>query len=224
MRQVILILPILILLASCKKQDTTITYGYHYFAYEEGQYVVYDVVDIFHDVALIPAHDTSTYQIKEVVGESFVDEEGDDSRKLRRYFRTADSLSWAIKDVWAIKRTSVNAEVVEENDRYVKMAFAISYDRDWDCNALNNESSQTCYYDKIYKPLSINGYMHDSTVYVEQENFKSFIDYKRSYEVYASHIGRIYSVKKDLTIDNNDTLDVQYGSELFYTAIEWGTE
>ncbi len=222
MRQILSISIILLLAASCKKKDTTINYGYHYFSYDEGQYVVYDVIDIFHDVALIPAHDTDTYQIKEVVGESFTDEEGDEARKLRRYYRDNDSLPWAVKDVWAIKRTAVNAEVVEENDRYVKMAFAISYDKDWDCNALNNESGVTCYYERIYMPFTAGGFTHDSTVTVEHENFKSFIDYRRSYEVFASNVGRIYSVRKNLTIDNNDTLDVQYGTELFYSAVEWG--
>ena len=224
MKQFLFIGLLVCLLFSCKKQDDTIIYGYQYFAYEEGQYVVYDVTDIFHDVALSPAHDTSLYQIKEVVGETFVDEEGEEARKLRRYFRTSDTLDWQIKDVWAIKRTAVNAEVVEENDRYVKMAFAISYDKDWDCNALNNEPEQNCYYDEIYRPMTIAGFTHDSTVIVEHEDFQSFIDYRRSFEVYASNIGRVYSVKKDLVIDNNDTLDVQYGTELIYTAIEWGAE
>lgn len=219
-----LLLSLVICFIACKKQDTTIIYGYHYFPYEEGQYVVYDVLDVFHDVALEPAHDTDRYQIKEVVGEIFTDEEGQEARKLRRYIRTSDTLEWSIKDVWAIKRTAVNAEVVEENDRYVKMAFAISYDKFWDCNALNNETEQSCFYEEIYRPMSVGGFLHDSTVIVEHENFQSFIDYKRSYEVYAAHVGRIYSVKKDLEIDNNDTLDIQYGTELIYTAMDWGVE
>ncbi|MCG8576427.1 MAG: hypothetical protein MI810_16195 [Flavobacteriales bacterium] len=215
---------VLIAAFSCKKQDTTIVYGYHYFPFEEGKYVVYDVLDIFHDVALDPAHDTNRYQIKEVISDAFVDEEGETSRRLLRYIRENDSADWAIKDVWAIKRTPRNAQVVEENDRYIKMAFAISYDQDWDCNALNNESSKDCYYADIYRPYSIGGMTHDSTVTVEHEDFQSFIDYKRSFEVYAAGIGKVHSVKKDLSINNNDTLDVQYGTELIYTAVEWGEE
>lgn len=211
---------------SCKKddQDTDIIYGYEYFPVNEGNYVVYDVIDIFHDVALNPAHDTDYYQIKEVIGESITDLEGETAQKLYRYYRINDTLDWAIKDVWTIKRTNRAAEVVEENDRIIKMAFAISYDQVWDGNALNNEDAVSFFYDDIYQPVSIGGIDYDSSVTVEGENFTSFIDYRRSYTIYGPRIGRIYSVNKNLSIDNFDTLDVQYGSELFYTAIEWGVE
>lgn len=220
----LLFISVIILLSSCKKdQDTSIIWGYEYFPINEGNYVVYDVVDIFHDVALVQ-HDTNIYQIKEVIGEEVIDGEGESSQKLRRFVRSNDTLNWQLQDVWTIKRTLTNAEVVNENNRVIKMAFAISYDQYWDCNALNNADEQQCYYDNIYIPLSIGGIDYDSTVRVEHQNFTSFIDYQRSYEIFAPGIGSVYSVKKDLQIDNYDTLDIQKGSELFYTAVEFGIE
>ncbi len=209
---------------SCKKdEDHGIIWGYEYFPIEEGNFVVYDVVDIFHDVALLQ-HDTSAYQIKEVIGEEVIDGEGESSQKLRRYYRLDTSQNWQIQDVWTVKRTNKNAEVVDENNRLVEMAFAISYDQYWDCNALNNQNEQQCYYDNIYVPLSIGGIDYDSTVRVEKDNFTSFIQYLRSYEIYAPGVGSVYSVRKDLEIDNYDTLDIIKGSELFYTAVDFGVE
>ena len=104
------------------------------------------------------------------------------------------------------------------------MGFSISYDQYWDCNALNEDDQQQCYYSNIYEPFSNGVLDFDSTVFVQQEEFTSFIQYLRSYEVYAPRIGKILSVQKNLTIDNSDTLDIQKGTELFYTAIEYGEE
>jgi hypothetical protein len=225
MKILLYILSISLLVFACKKkQDNTIIYGYEYFPINEGNYVVYDVVDIFHDIALAPAHDTMRYQIKEVIGEELIDGEGEKSHKLRRYFRDNDSSSWTIKDVWTIKRTSTTGEVVNENGRIIALIFAIAYDRTWNCNALNNNGELTCYYEDIYLPYALPSLEFDSTIRVEKENFISFIDFKRSYNVYAANIGKVQSVMKDLQIDNEDTLDIVKGAELFYTAIEFGVE
>ena len=221
----LLLFTLMFLAFSCKKkEDQTIIYGYEYFPIIEGNFVVYDVLDIFHDEALFPAHDSTTYQIKEVIGETEVDGEGEEYQKLRRYFRANDTLDWTIQDVWTIKRTSRNAEVLEENQRVVKMAFAISYNQYWDCNALNPEDKEACYYSKIYRPFSIPVQDFDSTVTVERQDFSSYIEYLRSYDVYAPRIGLVHSTRKDIRINNGDTLDIAYGSELFYTAVDWGQE
>lgn len=225
MRLSIFIASLFILFVSCRKEkDYAITYGYHYFPFDEGRYVVYDVIDVFHDSALFPAHDTSRYQIKEVIGEWYIDNEGDTARKLKRYFRESDTLTWSIQDVWNIKRTPRNAEVVEENKRKIKMAFAISYDQNWDGNAHNSDDQEYCYYRNIYKPISVGGFDHDSSVVVEHVDFTSYIQYWRAYTVYAPNIGRVYSIEKYLDIDNYDTLNIHYGTEVEYTAIDWGIE
>ncbi len=225
MKTFLLIFISLVLLNSCKKEnDNTIIFGYEYFPIEEGAYITYDVTDIFHDLALDPAHDTAYYQIKEVIGETLIDEEGDSTQKLRRYFRENELDEWALQDVWTMKRTSTTAEIVEENDRVIKMVFAIAFNRTWDCNALNNEDEQVCFYENIYEPYTLGETVYDSTVIVEKENFTSFIDYKRKFDVYARGIGKILSVYKDLEITNSDPTDIQKGSEVFFTLKEFGKE
>lgn len=210
---------------ACKKQqDTEIIYGYEYFPIQQGHYIVYDVLDIFHDVALEPAHDTNRYQIKELIGEELVDNEGDTIQKIKRFWRQNDTSVWVLQDIWTQKRTASTAEVVEENDRMIKMVFAIAYNRTWDGNALNNENRLECYYENIYEPYSLAHLTFDSTVTVEKENFLSFIDFRRQYDVYARNVGKIKSVYKNLSIDNFDTLDIQKGPEIYYNLVEFGTE
>ena len=212
---------LLLLFLSCKKDDTNIIYGYEYFPVDSGHFVTYDVVDIFHDEALLK-HDTDRYQLKEVIGEELVDLEGDTIKKLYRYIRDADTLNWQLKDVWTVKKTNRSVEVVEENKRKIKMAFSISYDQYWDCNALNNEEEEQCYYRDIYEPILVGDIQYDSSVVVEHQDFSSFIEYLRHYEVYARNVGRIQLYKKNLEINNGDTLNIQKGTELFYTAIDYG--
>ena len=220
----LLLIPFVLIVISCKKDnDQDIIYGYEYFPVEEGRYVSYDVMDIIHDDPS-NVHDTSLYQIKEQIGEIEIDGEGAVTNKLYRYHRLADTLSWSLQDVWIIKKTSRSVEVVEENQRKIKMAFSISYDQYWDCNSLNNFDSEQCYYDNIYQPLNLSGIDYDSTVVVENQDFNSYIEVIRSYEVYAKYIGKIQSVLRDIEISNGDTLDVYKGSELFYTAFDYGIE
>ncbi|MDA7803110.1 hypothetical protein N8987_00855 [Crocinitomix sp.] len=223
MKNILLIGLLLILFASCKKAiPTSINYGYDYFPTQVGLYKIFDVVDVFHDVALDPQHDTSIYQIKEVIFENLIDNEGDTIQRIKRYYRESDTLDWVIKDIWTQKRTATTAEVVEENDRFIKMVFAIAYDRVWNGNALNNEVALDYYYENIYEPYTIPGFEFESTVQVEKENFTSFIDYRRQYDVYAKDIGRVKSVYKILEIDNFDTLDIQKGPEITYTLVNFG--
>lgn len=215
---------VFVLISSCKKDDTPIIYGYDVYPMEEGHYVIYDVVDIFHDVALIPAHDTNYYQIKEVVGEEELDGENQPYRKLYRYYRASDTLNWIMQDVWTVKRTGQSLETLEENKRRISLAFSISYDQYWNYNALNEDDELTARYDNIYEPLSIGSDSYDSTVRVEIENLITFIEYKRQYDIYAMNVGRIIRVQKDLEILNSDTTDIKKGTELFYTAIDFGIE
>ncbi|WP_027421334.1 hypothetical protein [Crocinitomix catalasitica] len=225
LKYLIFIPVILIGLSACKKDEPkSIVYGYEYFPIETGKFVVYDVVDIFHDIVLEPAHDTSRYQIKEVIGEEFIDGEGEQAFKLRRFKRLNDTLSWSIKDVWTIKRTGTTAEVVDENNRKIEMIFAIAYNRSWNDNALNDGSEHECFYDKIYEPFSINDIAFDSSVTAVCENFTSFVDHRVKKAVYAPGIGKIYSVFKDLQIDEFDTTNIQKGPELFYTVADFGIE
>ncbi|OIQ36780.1 MAG: hypothetical protein BM555_02075 [Crocinitomix sp. MedPE-SWsnd] len=220
----VLIISIALLALSCKdKNDGIIIYGHEYFPIDQGKYVSYDVMDIVHDDPSA-VHDTDYYQIKEVIGEIEIDGEGDETQKLYRYIRQADTLSWGLKDVWIVKKTTRSVEVVEENQRKIKMAFSISYDQYWDCNGLNNLDAEQCYYSNIYLPISVGGLDYDSSVVVEHEDFTSYIEVLRSYEVYALNIGKIQSVNRDIEISNGDTLDVYKGTELFYTAFDYGTE
>ena len=206
---------------SCNKETLEFEVGYDYFPVKYGITRVYEVTDIFHDIDLSPAHDTQHYQIKEVISDYFLDAQKDSSYELIRYFRELDSLPWSAKDVWSIKKTATTGEVIEENKRIVRFAFPVNSRTKWNSNAFNNLNNNTSNYSAIHRPFSINGFNFDSTSTVEHINFLSFVDYKKEHYTYAKHLGRVYSVTKDLVIDNFDTLAIQKGSELVYRLIDY---
>ena len=225
MTRIFIISITLLLLVSCKKDNSQpINFGYQYFPVKEGFYKIYDVMSIIHDDA-VGVHDTTILQIKETIGEVYTDEEGEEARKLFRYKRFSDTSNWEIKDVWSIKLTPQTGEVVEENKRRIKMAFAISYNQYWDGNALNNDEKEECYYRDIAKPFTVDNLTtFDSTAVVEHSNYLNYIQYLRHYEVYSANIGKIYSVNKDITLINGDTLNVDKGTEIYYSIVDYGQE
>lgn len=224
MKVIFVIISIALIVVACKKeQDHAIIYGYEYFPIDSGHYVAYDVLDIIHD-DLSGVHDTDYYQIKEVIGEEEIDLEGESSKKMYRYKRASDTLAWSLKDVWIVKKSNRSVELVEENQRKIKMAFSISYDQYWDCNALNEEDENICYYRNIYQPLSIGAIDYDSTVVIEHEDNLNVIHYTRAFEVYSKNVGKVQYFFKDIDINEGDTTQVLKGTEFHYTAFDYGTE
>ena len=203
---------------ACKKTDAP-QFHFGYFANHEGRYNIYDVTDITHDTG---AHDTLNYQMKTVWGETYIDNEGRGCRKYRRYFRQNSIYPWVLKDTWYGLIDGIRAELVEENQRTVKLVFSPTSEKSWDANAYNPSPELSCYYDDIHKSKSFGGLSFDSTVLVEQANSASLIDTIRKYEVYAKNVGLVYKYYKE-----NDyqlfgaPID---GKELYYTIIETGME
>ena len=206
---------------ACKKNSTEVDLGYSYVPLDSGITTIFQVRDIFHDEALFPAHDTNYYQIKSVVGESFLDDIGDKTHKIRRYYRATSQEAWQIKDVWTIKNTGNRIEIVEENNRIIDFVFAPSLDKNWNANALNEFDTKDSYFLSIDRPSTINSFFFESTCAISHQAFTSFVDHNVEQDVYAKGIGKVYSVLKELTIDNFDTLDISKGLEIEYRLIDY---
>ncbi|MDX1349029.1 MAG: hypothetical protein R3279_02215 [Putridiphycobacter sp.] len=220
MRQIVSILIILSFVA-CKKKQTALDLGYNYVPLDSGITTIFQVRDIFHDVALIPAHDTNYYQIKTVVGESYEDDEGIIAHKIYRYRRETSVDSWTVKDVWTLRNTGTRIEITEENLRLIDFVFAPSITKTWDANALNEFEAKNSVFKSVHKPFKQNAFSFDSTCVVSHQAFTSFIDHNVEYDVFAKGLGKIHSVHKELTIDNFDTLDIQKGFEITYELIDF---
>jgi hypothetical protein len=195
-----------------------------YFGLVPGRFIVYDVQEVFHDETAEIKHDTINYQLKTLIGDTIRDNAGRISRKFLRYKRSNSLQNWVLSDVWTTLIDGHYAELVEENQRIVKMLFPVEIGKVWNSNVFNVNKSTEYFYDKIHESLKLNGIYFDSTVRIEQEKKRNFVEYKRKFEIYGNRIGMISKYFKDLKISNFDTLNIKSGHELNYTCTDFGIE
>lgn len=220
-----LILSFFFVLMSCKKDknDSAIQFHTDYSPIEEGRYVIYAATEIQHDDDVLQ-HDTLSYLLKTVIGQIYYDNEGRAAREYLRYTSIDSAVSWQLKDVWTTILEGNRLELIEENQRIVKLLFAPTLSKEWDINVYNSKPKQNAIYSSIHESYSINGNSFDSTITVKQADFFSLVDLKRQNEVYAKGVGMVSKYYKDLTIENFDSLNVKKGKELYYNCISFGIE
>lgn len=218
---ILLLFPVFIT-NSCKKKDT-FDMHYDYFPLSQDRYVIYSVHEIFVDQQL-QQKDTFDYFIKTLVGDTVMDNSNRIARKFERYFSSSASGPWTIHDVWTAIIDGGRAELVEENNRTIKLVFAPSEDDEWDMNAYNTLGQMNCYYSNINQPYTVNGSTFSTTVTVEQEDFSSFIDSRRKYEVYAKEVGMIHKYFKDFIIINGNPNNVKKGHLIDMQLVSYGQQ
>jgi hypothetical protein len=221
---ILVLIAALAFVQGCKKEQPGVDFHCDYFDLSPGRFIEYEVTEIKHDQSALVKHDTSYYQLRTVIGDTVIDNSGRMARKFLRYKRDNSSASWSLSDVWTAIIDSRRAELIEENQRMVKLVFAPTIDKVWDLNAYNAFPELECYYRDLHEPGAYNGLSFDSSLVVEQEDFFSLVDYRRKYEVYAKGVGLIHKYYKDLQIANFDTLNVLNGDELFFTITGYGFE
>jgi hypothetical protein len=195
-----------LILFSCKKNSNTFKPELHksYFDITQGRFIEYEVLEINHDENASIQHDTLRYFLKIQIEDTILDNLG------------------MISDIWTTIIDGNNAEIVEENQRTVKMKFPVDAYTNWDATIFTNLSSLDCFYEDIHKARTINGLSFDSTVKVNQGSDRNLIRFYNKFERYAKGIGMIEKYYKDLNISNFDTLNISSGKELYFKPIQFG--
>lgn len=217
---------LLVLTYSCNKEKQPVDFHYDYFGMEEGRYIIYDVIEIIHDDDL-NQHDTLAYQLKCYWADTFVDNEGRIGREYWRYRRDSVTGPWLLVDVWHGVFDGIRGELVEDNQRIVRMVFAPTISKQWDANAYNTLGEMDCYYRDIHQDTIVGGVSFDSTVVVEQAyDPPNLIDFDRRYETYANNIGLIHRHWRTINtqFDGQGQPYINYGYELYYDFVETGFE
>jgi hypothetical protein len=224
MKSVFSVFLLILMFTSCKKDQANYDLHYDYFGLLPGRFVEYNVVEIHHDINQSVQHDTLRYQLKTLIGDTIIDNEGRVARRFIRFKRDNSSQAWTQTDTWTAIIVDRRAELVEENQRLIKLVFAPTEDKEWNVNAFNSQNELQAYYRDIHSKVLLGGQTFDSSLVVEQEDFFSLIDYRRKYETYSKNIGLISKYFKDLKIVGFDTSNVQFGTELFYNCYAFGYE
>lgn len=199
MRQIICYFLVLVLcgLASCEKKGVIPDMGYNYYPDKVGSYVVYNVDSFYYDdfTGLI---DTTKFQIKEKIESVFTDNQNRPTLRLERYIKyfnptlAYSDMNWILKDVWTSNKTSIAAEKVEENRRFVKLAFPVEENQYWNGNSQNISESETYKYLFFDQIRIIGGIRFDSVLQVTQQDHTDLYNKKYYIEQYARNVGLVF--------------------------------
>lgn len=212
----------LIVLFSCKKDTTKVNLHFDYFGVQKGRYIIYDAREITH--LSNSTSDTIDYQLKTVIGDTVIDNSGRTGHKYYRYKRANSSQNWSLSDVWFIILTDNRGELVEENERIIKLVFAPTSNKTWNGNAFNTNEEMEYSYEDIHTSMNINGIQLDSTLKVVQEDVFNLIQWKKKSEIYAKNIGLVKKHFQHLNISNFNITNISTGKELFLEMIQYGYE
>lgn len=212
-------------ISSCKKDPgPALDLGYNYFPDQVGTYVIYNVDSVFYDANYYPPKiDSFKFQLKEKIESIFTDNEGRPAMRLERYVKNFNdsmpysAMNWELRNVWLQNKSLKTAEKVEENIRFVKLAFPVNIDRSWDGNAYNTYGENIYKFNFIDKPRTIGNRLFDSVLQVDQQNESTLINKYYYEEKYARNVGLIF--KKVINIESqpnpawSDPLQFPYGND-----------
>lgn len=236
---------VLIFIASCKKENDTVTFdfGYNYFPYDSGTYVIYKVDSVvYNDFDPLNLKRNSTQYLKEIVTEEFTDNLGRTAKKIERYVTDSLNHPWKFSNVWYAVKNNTNVERIEDNIRYIKLTFPVTKGNTWRGNKYNELKHfpftdlkfTTTNFDWNYAVTEINtnytfgSINSDSTLIVLQTADSSNVQKVYSVEKYAKNIGLVYKelwrLDAQLVDDQTYENDAVFGFILKQYAVAYGKE
>tara|TARA_B100001287_G_scaffold255646_1_gene239924 strand:- start:133 stop:789 length:657 start_codon:yes stop_codon:yes gene_type:complete len=165
--------------------------------------------------------DTSSYYLKEIIAESFIDLQGDTAYRLERYSRIDTTDNYNIKDVWVVKKSTTSVQQTEENINYTKLIFPINENSFWNGNVFNNLGYQEYVVQSIHTNFTLNDFTFDSCVTINQNYKSNLLQYENTEEIYSLGLGLVYKEEIVTQINNGDKNDISQGSEYIQELIEY---
>jgi hypothetical protein len=208
MKKLLFILPLLLLLllASCTREvEPFAPIAYDYSPMDSGKFIVYQVDSIIYN-EYEDRVDSHSYEIRYEYGRTELDAADEPIYRLLRYERTAANATWELKAVFAAKNTRNQFQLIENNQRLIKLTYPIAEGGDWDgLPFIRRDTSieiqggsinlykdwDNFSYQAIEPNFSINGLSFDTTVVVLQVDKTNNIERRYAKERYAKGVGLI---------------------------------
>jgi hypothetical protein len=92
---------------------------------------------------------------------------------------------------------------VEENVRYIKLAFPVTAEMTWNCNAENTLEENICRYHFINQARIIGGHTFDSVLQVNIDDQIDLFNRHYSIERYAKNTGLVFKQFIDIESQPN---------------------
>lgn len=194
-KKIFLLLSIVILF-SCKKEETTtptFDMGYNYYPLTVGDSAFFKVQQIVWN-DFNQTIDTSNYFLCEYIESISQNYAGDSLYRIERFLKTNLNDNWSIDSVWFAVKTNAEGLRIESNRTFSKIVFPIAKKRSWDANAYNtfDEKKSTCV---DISSAFVNSINYEKAVYIDLERFSSLINTDVETEIYAYNKGLVQKEK-----------------------------
>ncbi len=206
-------------ISSCKKDAAPKPdLGYNYFPGQVGRYIVYNVDSTYYD-DFADSSRNYKFQLKEKIQSVFSDNQNRPAIRLERYVKYYNpsipysNMQWQLRNVWVENITATTAEKVEENIRYMKLAFPVKENQNWNGNAQNTNDPWNYSYAFYDLPRTLGGIHFDSVLQVNQHNELSLIDQVYYEEKYARNVGLVYKRVIDIGSQPPDYTSQPYAND-----------
>ncbi len=210
----------ILLLNACKKdvfdrskRENGISYVNQTLDYQflyQVQEIVYD--DFFNTV------DTFNYQILEKNDTVFYDNLNHPVIRIERYKRNNDSGLWNYHETVSSRIDNYKYERNENNTKKIKLSFPITFETIWNANTFNSNNNTLVYYSEINARKKINNQTYDSVLVIKSDPILNSVGERYYEELYAKHIGLVYSNIIFIEKSNNKTR----GYKIKYTLLNHG--
>jgi len=207
----IIFLSIIFLLIACKKESAVFKTEKikDYYPLKVGKYINYKLDSTVY-LSLGTKKEVRSYLVQDKIDSIITDNLGRPSYKIKRTIRSnTDTTKWKDLMSYLVTFDSTRLELVEDNQRYLKMVEPISNGFNWKGNSFINTAGIPSIqyladwkytYENVRRPFSVNGISYTETVTVNQRNDtsgtatnkKSYFEINYSKEVYSKSIGLIF--------------------------------
>ncbi|RAU83334.1 hypothetical protein [Pontibacter arcticus] len=202
MRKLFLFLVLLVAFGCKDKNEEVVPMdnGYAYYPLEVGQYRIYSITNTFYRNN-IP--ETSRFQMREVVADSFQDQTNTLAYKIVRSIRTNENSDWVNDSVMVVTKSDSRVILTKDNTKYIKLIFPVNNNVTWIGDAYNThiinedpfpKNKEPYTYSNVGEQFTIEGHTFENTATVVQGKpaYNNVVKYDDRKEVYAKGIGRVY--------------------------------
>jgi hypothetical protein len=217
-----------LLLLSCASPETSpVKSSLDYIPLTTGHFVIYDVTEQRFSLTTAPV--TSTYQLKETVGNSYTDVTGQPAFRLHRFRRANAQATWQPDSVWTARIDTRRAIRTENGADFVKLVFPPVDRMRWNGNEFNQLAEDTYELKQTNQSYSVGSQTFAETVTVVQQNDSTLVSQDKRTEVYARQVGLVYKETVQLQFCSSSPscvgkAQIDFGVRRYVRVASYGTE
>jgi hypothetical protein len=195
------------LLLSCSKNSEVIiknnTPLETYFPVTNNRFNIYNCQRINYTINQNP--ETTFYQLKEVLADTFFDSKKNLAYLLKRFkrhqrntqniFSNTDSI-WKIDSIWQVKILPKELIIYENNVPFVKLINNFESGAEWNGNAYNTLGVEIYKIENVFKATANIKTLWNESFTIIHKNDSNVISKDARFEVYAKSVGLVYLQKE----------------------------